>query len=243
MSLIPHGVIILVGEKPFFLKEPAMTRAEKRISGLYAIMDTSYVDLEEIEATARVIMEAGADIIQLRAKGAASGDLLEGARRLRRLSRRYGAIFIVNDRVDVALLVDADGVHLGQEDIPVEEARKLLGRDGLIGLSTHDPDEVAKAGRLAEKGIIDYISFGPIFHTRTKKDARPAAGIQGLVEARRNATVPITAIGGITAENVPSVLEAGADAVAMISEVLLAKDMRSKIKELLYIIESRNRGG
>jgi thiamine-phosphate pyrophosphorylase len=205
----------------------------KRIRGLYAIIDTSYVPFQKAGRQAREILSAGVGIVQLRAKGAGSGELLEAARLIRMAAREAGALFIVNDRVDVAILTDADGVHLGQDDIPVEAARGLLGKEKIIGFSTHNMEEVNAADELARSGFVDYISFGPLFPTTTKPDARAPVGLTGLREARKRTTLPITAIGGITPENVEEVLAEGPAAVAMISSILKAKDVQKRTSELV----------
>jgi thiamine-phosphate pyrophosphorylase len=211
---------------------------QKKIHGLYAIIDTSYVPPEDIERAAMDILAGGARIIQLRAKGIGSGEFLRAAKALRVVTLKTNATFIINDRVDVALLSGADGVHLGQVDIPVKEARKLLGKEKLIGLSTHDLKEALAAKELARSGYVDYISFGPIFPTRTKADARTPKGLKGLAEVRRNVALPITAIGGITEGTVENVIKEGVDAVAMISDILLSKDIRSKVAALVTKIET-----
>ncbi|MBI5599645.1 MAG: thiamine phosphate synthase [Deltaproteobacteria bacterium] len=209
-----------------------------KIPALYPIIDASLVKRSTpgaLEMAARDVLAglAGqpAGIIQLRAKETGSAEFLGLARILRRICRN--ATFIVNDRVDVALLAGADGVHLGQEDIPAQAARRLLGRGKIIGLSTHNIEEAREAEKLARKGLVDYISFGPVFRTGTKKDARPPVGIAGLKKARKIVTFPLVAIGGINRDNMPWAIGAGADSVAIISAILGAKDIRSETKTLV----------
>jgi len=187
--------------------------AQEAIRGLYAIIDTSCCPLDRAGRAAEELLDAGVRIIQLRAKDAPGGETLKAARVVAALARGRGALFIVNDRVDVALISGAGGVHLGLGDIPVEEARKLLGPGAVIGASTHDAAEAVRADRAGA----DYLSFGPIFPTSTKADAHSPRGIEALKEVRRATARPIVAIGGITPENAGEVLAAGADAVAMIS--------------------------
>ncbi|MBI5809733.1 MAG: thiamine phosphate synthase [Deltaproteobacteria bacterium] len=164
-----------------------------RISGLYAIIDASIIKPDGMEKTAHAVLEGGARIIQLRAKDFGGGAMLKAARLLRGLTSRYGALFIVNDRVDIALISGASGVHLGSDDIPAKDARALLGTTSIIGLSTHNLKEVeAAAGQGA-----DYISFGPVFSTETKKDAQSPKGIEALKDAVRATRLPVVAIGGI----------------------------------------------
>lgn len=208
------------------------------IRGLYAIIDTSYVPLEAMEKAAREILAGGARLVQLRAKGVGSGNFLTAAKIVREATAKADATFIVNDRVDVALLAGADGVHLGQEDLPVEEARRLLGPDKLIGLSTHNPEEALAANTLTRSGYVDYISFGPVFETVSKADARTPRGLEALSEVRSRVGLPITAIGGITEDNVESVVKHGADAAAMISSILTSTDVRKKVASVITRIDA-----
>ena len=212
-----------------------------KISGLYAIIDTALVGPDKIEKTAKKIMKGGGRIIQLRSKD--SGDLsskefLNAAKILKKLTVKYNATFIVNDRVDIALISGADGVHLGQEDLPPRIARKLLGKNKIVGLSTHTMAEAFRAGKLARKGLLDYISFGPVFPTKTKKDARKAAGTAKLEKVKKSVNLPVVAIGGIKEENLPKVLKTGVDSVAMISGMLESEDIQSKISSISAAIKS-----
>jgi thiamine-phosphate pyrophosphorylase len=225
----------LQGKVDLTLKGRKKVPEPKKIRGLYTIIDTSYVPPEGIERAAVDITAGGARIIQLRAKGIGSGESLKTARLLKEVTSKRKVTFIVNDRVDIALLSRADGVHLGQVDIPVKEARRLLGKEKIIGLSTHNLNEALAADR---SGYVDYISFGPIFPTISKTDALTPKGLKGLLEVRRNVTLPVTAIGGITEDNLSSVLKQGPDAVAMISEILTSKDIRKKVAVLVEKIET-----
>src|SRR3972149_11760655 len=150
-----------------------MTRSRVFIPPIYPIIDSSLTLAADIEKTATDIMNGGARIIQFRAKGLSSREFLKSAFIVRRITKDRDVIFIVNDRVDIALIADAGGVHLGQDDMPVKEARRLLGKDSIIGYSTHNLREALEAVQLP----IDYISFGPIFPTRTKKDAQMPKGL------------------------------------------------------------------
>ena len=138
---------------------------------------------------------------------------------------------IVNDYADIALAVDADGVHLGQEDLPVEEARKIIGRDKLIGISTHNREQA----RDAEQAGADYIGFGPIYPTATK-DAGTVQGLENLRTIRQTVSIPIIAIGGINQSNAGDVIQAGADGVAVISAILSADDMQQKALDMVLIV-------
>lgn len=210
-----------------------MRRSRVFIPPLYPIIDSFLTPAADIEKTATDIMDGGAKILQLRAKKLSSKEFLETARIIRKITKDRGAVFIVNDRVDIALLTDADGVHLGQNDLPVREARRLLGNDKIIGYSTHNMREA----RVAKKLPVDYISFGPIFPTKTKEDAQTPKGIKGLSEIRKAVNIPIVAIGGITETNLIYVLKEGADSAAMISEILTEKDISKKVNRLISVAD------
>ena len=172
-------------------------------------------------AIADAALAGGADMIQLRDKTGSLRDLLPQARAIQSLCRSRGALFIVNDRVDLALAAGADGAHVGQEDIPAADARRLLGPTRLLGVSTHNLAQAAEAKRAGA----DYIGFGPMFPTGTKETGYAPRGPQALREIRRTLSLPILAIGGISLENVSQVIEAGATALAVISAVVAARDI------------------
>jgi len=183
---------------------------------LYAITDVSIAGLSHLEQLKRLI-EGGATLIQLREKTAAPGEWFDDALASAEYARKHGVMLIVNDRLDIVMAVGANGVHLGQDDMPVGAARELLGRDAVIGLSTHTLEQAEAATRLP----IDYIAFGPIFPTTTKSDPDEVVGLGLLSEAHRIAPdLPIVAIGGITLDNFQTVLDAGATSVAIISDLL-----------------------
>lgn len=167
-------------------------------------------------------IRGGADCIQLREKNKTKKELLEMARRLRELTDRHAVPFIVNDHVDIALAVNADGVHLGQDDLPLEEARRILGPDKMIGISTHKLEEALAA----ERNGADYIGVGPVFPTDTKEDVVDPVGIQYVDEVVRNISIPFVAIGGIKLHNVDEVLQAGAQRICIVSAVVGADDVR-----------------
>lgn len=202
---------------------------KKTIPRIYPIIDSGLIAFEHMEKTAQAIANGGAKILQLRAKDFSSAEFLKSAMIIRKITKKNGIIFIVNDRVDVALLSDADGVHLGQEDIPVKEARRLVGDDKIIGYSTHNLREAHAAKKLP----VDYISFGPIFSTKTKHDAETPKGIRGLSEAVNAAGIPVVAIGGITESAVGHALKQGAASAAMISDILTAPDIAGKVRRLI----------
>ncbi len=161
----------------------------------------------------------------------ASNEFFQLAREARRLTHQAGSLFIVNDRLDIALASQADGVHLGQEDLPLAIARKLMGREKIIGITTHDLEQA----REAERGGADYIGFGPIFGTTTKNTGYSPRGLARLREIRRAVKIPIVAIGGITENNVTQAWEAGADAAAIISDLMGAEDIAEKVKRILSL--------
>ncbi len=199
------------------------------LHGLYIILDPAAFPGRELVDLLSAAAEAGARLFQYRDKSASMKDAYQQAVRLRQASADAGALLIINDRCDLALSVDADGVHLGQQDLPLPHARRLMGPEKLIGVSTHRMEEVDQATR---EGA-DYLGFGPIFDTGTKPDHEPVVGIEGLRQARARTRLPIIAIGGLTLANSRSVVEAGADGIAVVSTVAKASDVRATVRDLL----------
>lgn len=192
----------------------------------YPILDASICPELSLEEIARLLAGAGVRLVQLRAKPATSRTLLRQTRQL--LSwLPSGCLLIVNDRADVAALAGAAGVHLGQRDLPASTARQLLGGEKIVGLSTHNRQQVERAA----SGPADYLAFGPIFPTPTKADSEPAVGCARLQAVRRLTDKPLVAIGGISPENAAEVMEAGADSVAVISGWLAAEDIPRRLEE------------
>jgi thiamine-phosphate diphosphorylase len=192
-------------------------------------------------AAERAVAQAlagGVRLFQYRDKRGSRKDIFETSLRLARLIRREGAVFVVNDHADIAAAVDADGVHLGQDDLPLEYARKLLGPDKLVGISTHSLVQA----EAAQAGGADYIGFGPVFPTATK-DAGPVQGIDNLRHIRPKIAVPIIAIGGITRDNAGDVIRAGADGIAVITAVLSAPDLMEASTELIGEIQKAKERG
>ena len=181
---------------------------------------------------ASLALAGGVRLFQYRNKRAPRRTIYETSLRLVRLLRGKNAVFIVNDHADIAAAVDADGVHLGQDDLPLEYARKLLGPEKLVGISTHTLEQA----EAAQAGGADYIGFGPVFPTATK-DAGPEQGIGNLTHVHRKITIPLVAIGGITRKNVRDVTQAGADGVAVISAILSAPDITSAAMEMIGELE------
>jgi thiamine-phosphate pyrophosphorylase len=183
---------------------------------IYPITDTRISGLSHTEQVARLI-EGGATLIQLREKHLSPREFFKDARAALMIARSLGVRIIINDRVDIALALQADGVHLGQTDLPPDAARRLLGPKAVIGFSVHNVEQ-AKAAALLP---IDYLGIGPIFPTATKKNPDPVIGVEGLHRTRQvTGDIPLVAIGGITLDRKSGVLDAGADAVALISALV-----------------------
>jgi thiamine-phosphate diphosphorylase len=198
------------------------------LPALYAILDPEQIGSRSPESVLSQLLQGGAKMIQLRAKAMSSRDFFHLARRARELTTPYDCKLIVNDRIDIALGSAADGVHLGQEDLPLQIGRKLLG-DRLIGISTHSLEQAKEA----EANGADYIGFGPIFGTATKNTGYTARGLEMLARTRAAVALPIVAIGGITETNIQNVWQAGADSVAIISDILKADDVAAKVSAIL----------
>lgn len=205
------------------------------MKGLCLILDQDLLPVAPQEAMTAAI-DAGVRFFQYRNKNSRRKDIYEICLGLSRLGRKAGALFLVNDHADIAAAVDAHGVHLGQDDLPIDQARKLLGSGKIIGISTHDTEQA----RAAERAGADYIGFGPIFKTSTK-DAGPAQGADGIRLIREAVSLPIIAIGGINHSNVADVLRAGADGVAVISAVLSAPDFKAAASEMVGMIKAEKR--
>lgn len=186
---------------------------------LYVITGENYHPGRRLEQVMEQALRGGADIVQLRAKDAPKREVLAQARMLRELTARYQVPLIINDHLDVALAVSADGVHLGQEDLPLAEARAILGPDRIIGISTHNLAQALEA----QAGGADYIGVGPVFPTGTKP-GRQAVTTSYVREAAERIEIPFVAIGGITLDNVDTVLEAGATRICAVSAIVGSAD-------------------
>jgi thiamine-phosphate pyrophosphorylase len=198
------------------------------LPALYAILDPEQIGSSSPDSVLRQLLQGGAKMIQLRAKAMSSRDFIQLAQKARDLTIPFDCKLIVNDRIDIALGSAADGVHLGQEDLPLEVGRKLLG-DRLIGISTHSLEQAKEA----EANGADYIGFGPIFGTATKNTGYTARGLEMLARIRAAVDLPIVAIGGITEANIQDVWRAGADSAAIISDLLKADDVAAKVSAIL----------
>ncbi len=182
---------------------------------------------------AAAALAGGATVVQLRGKTLSGAELVRTGRQLRDLTRVHGGLLIVNDRVDVALAVDADGAHVGQDDLLARDARRLLGPDRLLGVSARSVEEAVRA----QRDGADYIGFGPVFSTTTKEDAGAPSGLDELRRASRAVAIPVVAIGGITPHNAGLVRAAGAAGVAVISAVVGAPDIAEATRTLRRAIE------
>ncbi len=202
------------------------------LGGLCFITDRKACKLSCEEMTLKVLI-AGVKWVQYRDKEKSRREIYEEAIRLRKLTKDFNAVFIVNDYADIALAVDADGVHLGQDDLPIEEARKIMGSNKIIGISTHSLEQAKEA----EKGGADYIGFGPVFRTTTK-DAGMPKGTDMLEEIKSQVHLPVVAIGGINIENIRSVLDTGVDAVAVASTILKGNILKNT-RRFMEIISNR----
>ena len=193
---------------------------------IYPITDrwlTGFSHAEQVEK----LINGGAEFIQLREKRASPKDFYEDAKAAVEIARRSGVKIIINDRVDIALALRADGVHLGQDDLPPAKAREILGETAIIGFSTHSVRQAAEAVKLP----VDYVAIGPVFATQTKENPDQIVGVEGVRRVREAiGDFPLVAIGGITSENFREVFEAGADSLAVIKSVLFPSE---RIKENL----------
>lgn len=215
-------------------------------SGLYGIAGplspgNAQTRREQTIRLATALIAAGVPIVQLRDKRSTGRELLATARELRVLTERAGVLFVVNDRVDVAVLSEADGVHVGQDDVSIQDVRRFVAgttweRPFLVGVSTHDAEQV----RVAVESGADYLGFGPVFETRTKENPDPVRGTDRLAEAVRMASpVPVVAIGGITIETAEAVARTGAALTAIIGDVVSADDPEARARELHGLLSRR----
>lgn len=202
-----------------------------RLSGLYVITEPALRDPVE---SVQQVLSAGARIIQLRNKQATTRQLVQTGQTLRRLTREYEALLIVNDRLNVALAIEADGVHLGQDDLPVPLARKIAGASLLIGVSAETVDEA----RQAEAEGANYLGVGPMFATATKPDAGTPVGPERLRAIKAAVSIPVFGIGGITLQNAAAVLQAGADGLCVISAIMGAPDPYTATRQFLKMLEA-----
>jgi thiamine-phosphate pyrophosphorylase len=197
---------------------------------LYPITDTRISRLTHAEQI-KQMAAGGATLIQLREKQASPRQFYEAAVEAVRVARELNVKLIINDRVDIALAAGADGVHLGQDDLPPEKAREILGERCLIGYSTHD----LKQALAADLMPVDYIAIGPVFQTSTKENPDPVVGLEMIQELKSQISKPLVAIGGITFESAKAVLDAGASSVAVISDLYATGDLASRVHAFLQL--------
>ena len=201
---------------------------------LYLVTDASLSRNRTHTQVVEAAIRGGVTAVQYREKSANTRQMIDEARTLRQLCRAAGVPFIVNDRIDVALAVDADGVHVGQDDMPVAIARRLIGKGRILGVSAGNVDEARKA---EEEGA-DYIGASPIFATATKPDAPPAMGVEGLRRITKAVSVPVVAIGGMNAENASSIIAAGASGIAVVSAIVGAEDVEAATRSIRAAAQS-----
>lgn len=206
----------------------------KHIGRLHVLTETELQSCFSHVELAELAIKGGADTIQFRQKVGSTREMIEITRELKRICEAAGVTFIVNDRVDVAIASDADGVHLGQDDFPIPVARRLLGDKRIIGGSAVTLEE---AQNCFSEGA-DYIGFGPVYPTTSKDDAGPVTGIGLLEEVVKAISIPIIAIGGVTEENTPEVIHAGARGIAVISAVCCQENPEQATRELAKALQS-----
>jgi thiamine-phosphate pyrophosphorylase len=198
---------------------------------LYVILDAALLTIPETEC-AQKLADAGVRLLQYRNKRASARELFESSKRLSSLLVPQGVTFVVNDRADVAAVAGANGVHVGQEDLGVEEARRVAGAGRFVGVSTHTLEQFQRAAASSA----DYIAVGPIFATGTKANPDPVVGTQFIRSVRPITDRPIVAIGGITLERAPEIIEAGADSVAVIGDILGAAEPAVRARQYIELL-------
>jgi len=201
------------------------------INGIYLVTDERLSNKRTVDFVVEEALKGGVKMVQLRKKGATTDEIIEDGRLLMKITRRYNAPLIINDDVDAAIDLGADGVHVGQSDMDASKVRKIF--KGLVGVSVKTPEQARKA----ELAGADYVSVGPIYETKTKKDNVSPRGISGLVNIISCVKCPVVAIGGINLQNLPEVLKTDVSAVAMVSAISSAKDIYSQTKQMVELFE------
>lgn len=204
---------------------------------LYAVTDRTWAKEKTLMQQVLEALEGGITFLQLREKNLCEEEFMEEAKKMKKLAAKYKVPFVINDNIKVALAVDADGVHIGQDDMSVEEARKLLGDDKIIGVSAHNVEEALKA----EEGGADYLGVGAVCATSTKKDANVVQKDE-IRRIKESVKIPIVAIGGIKKENIMTLKGTNVDGVAVVSAIFGAKDIKEDTKELKEIVNDMKRG-
>lgn len=206
--------------------------------GPYLLCDDSVLPEVSLVDKAARLVAGGARVVQLRMKRTPVRDALAATRRVVALCRRAGALCLVNDRVDLALLADADGVHVGDEDVPAQDARALLGPGRLVGVTVRD----GVGARAAHAAGADYVGLGPIFPTSTKQVPAPVLGLEVFAAVVRDSPLPVVGIGGVGLSNIASVAAAGAYCAAVVSDALLAEDITERVRRLAVAFEQGRDG-
>ncbi len=199
---------------------------------LCLVADADFTTAKDLPALTLQAVMSGASIVQLRAKNLYAVEFLDLALRIAKRLGPHNIPFIINDKVDIAQACKADGVHLGQKDMPLYQAREILGNNKIIGISVNTVEEAIKA----ETEGADYLGASPLFYTDSKKDLDPELGLKGLQEMRKQVKIPILAIGGINSSNASEVMAAGADGIAVISAILGANDISQATQKLLKAV-------
>lgn len=198
----------------------------------YLVTDSDILRERDFYKSVEEALSGGVTCVQLREKNLLGKEFLIKAKKIRELTRKYNALFIVNDRIDIAMLSDADGVHVGQADLDILDVRKLIGSEKIVGVSASNIEEAI----LAEKNGADYIGVGSIFPTNTKKDAKNVY-LNGLKEIKNNINIPIVAIGGIKEDNIKLINDIGVNGYAIVSDILSAKNIKEKCENINLIIK------
>lgn len=202
---------------------------------VYPILDAAALGSRSAAEAVRALAAGGARLVQLRAKQLPDGALLRLAREATTAARSAGVTLVINDRADVARIVGAGGLHVGQDDLPPSACRRILGEAVLIGVSTHDLGQLEAAAREP----VDYVAIGPVFETRSKEQPDPVVGLEMVRRARARSSRPLVAIGGIGPDNARAVVEAGADGVAVISAVMDCDDLAEAVRALRRAVGER----
>jgi len=200
---------------------------------LYLITDRSFLNGRDLKNCIEDALKGGATLVQIREKDTSTRDFFQVAKEIKEVTSKYNVPLIINDRIDIALAIDAEGVHLGQSDMPIAIARGILGKDKIIGISANNLDEALEA----QKNGADYLGLGPVFYTGTKKDIKEPIGLTGLKELTKNINIPSVAIGGINKENAKSILDSGVNGISLISAILGSENIEKATVELLAVLE------
>lgn len=206
----------------------------KDLLKLYLVTDRALSLGRSLEEVVSEAVAGGVTIVQLREKDAPTGEFVQLGKRLKEILKPYGVPLIINDRVDMALAVDAEGVHIGQSDMPYEIARELLGPDKIIGLSVESMDDVAEANQFD----VDYIGISPVYGTPTKTDTAEPFGLEGLRKAVAMSVHPTVAIGGMNKDTAAEVMQTGTDGIAVVSAISSALSPREAASDLLAIVKN-----